>query len=70
MNRDHGLFLLIGLLAGFMLGYLGHEAMSDLQPARLAAGAAPGVAPPAAQPAAGATPAVPMEEIQRLKGSG
>jgi tetratricopeptide (TPR) repeat protein len=46
VNRDHFLFLLIGLLGGFLGGYLAHEAMTDLQPARVAAGApAPAAAP-------------------------
>jgi len=40
VKRDHALFLLVGLLAGFLVGYLAHEAMSGVQPPRLAAGAA------------------------------
>lgn len=72
MNRDHALILLIGLLAGFIGGYLGHEVMSDVQPARLVPGApGPATPPPAAgapgpaAPAAGGAPA--MAEIQRLQ---
>jgi tetratricopeptide (TPR) repeat protein len=40
VNRDNALFLLVGLLAGFLVGYLAHEAMAGVQPQRLAAGAA------------------------------
>lgn len=39
MNRDNALFLLVGLLAGFLVGYLAHEAMSGVQPQRVAPGA-------------------------------
>ena len=39
MNRDHFLFLIIGLLAGFIGGYLAHESMSNRQPAPLWHGA-------------------------------
>jgi Flp pilus assembly protein TadD len=71
LNRDHALFLLIGLLAGFIGGYLGHESMADVQPARLVPGAS---APPAAMgPTAPGAPAPPagggpaMAEIQELQ---
>ncbi len=61
MNRDHLLFLLGGLLVGFLLGYVGHEAMDDLQPVRIAAGAVaprgPGVSNPAVAPAGQGAPA-------------
>ena len=40
MKRENGLFLLVGLLAGFLVGYLAHEAITPLQPTRLAPGAA------------------------------
>jgi len=40
VNRDNALFLLVGLLAGFLVGYLAHEAMAGIQPQRAAAGAA------------------------------
>lgn len=54
MNKDHVLFLVIGLLGGFLLGYVGHEVMASRQPApaRIAAanggdgGAGAGMAPP------------------------
>ncbi len=39
MTRDNVLFILIGLLAGFIGGYLMHEVMADRQPARLVHGA-------------------------------
>jgi len=50
VKRDHALFLLVGLLAGFLVGYLAHEAMSGVQPPRIAAGAV-------ADPHAGGPPA-------------
>ncbi len=70
MNRDHLLFLLIGLLAGFLVGYISHEAMTGVQPPRVAPGtevaAMPQQAPPAEQ---GSAPAggPPMAEINRLR---
>ena len=76
MNRDHALFLLIGLLAGFLGGYLAHEAVVGVQPARVAAGsaaaapfaggdAAAGAGSNAA--AAGGAPMAPMAEVARLQ---
>jgi predicted Zn-dependent protease len=46
VNKDHVLFLVIGLLGGFLLGYVGHEVMASRQPApahaaSLNAGASP-----------------------------
>lgn len=35
MTRDHLLFLVGGLLGGFILGYLGHEVVAARQPPRL-----------------------------------
>lgn len=35
MTRDHLLFLVGGLLGGFVLGYLGHEVVAARQPPRL-----------------------------------
>jgi tetratricopeptide (TPR) repeat protein len=71
------MFLLIGLLSGFIAGYLVHESMAARQPLRLPVGAAPAAAPGApggAAPAgpggagAGAAAAGPMsEEVARLK---
>jgi tetratricopeptide (TPR) repeat protein len=71
LSRDHFLFLLIGVLTGFLAGYLVHEAVVGVQPPRVAAGAAmaagdttsPGDAGGA--PAAGAQP--PMAEVNRLR---
>ncbi|MCG8456665.1 MAG: tetratricopeptide repeat protein [Holophagales bacterium] len=55
MTRDHLLFLIIGLLAGFTGGYLAHEFMAARQPPPLWAGAAgPGAAAAMQQQAAGA----------------
>lgn len=68
MNRNNALYLVIGLLAGFLAGYIGHESMSSVQPARLPPhGAAGGVAPPlggGAPAGSGAAPA--MAEITEL----
>lgn len=46
MNRENALFLLVGLLAGFLVGYLAHEAMSGVQPPRLATSTAPAAGDP------------------------
>lgn len=63
MNRDHALYLVAGLLGGFVLGYLAHEAMASRQPPRFGA--------PAAAAAAGssspAAPAGAMPEVERLR---
>lgn len=76
MNRDHVLFLLIGLLGGFLAGYLAHEAMAGVQPARVAAGMTGVAMPPSAPagPPAGAAPGAPaaaagdpMAEVQALR---
>ncbi len=34
MNRDHALVLVVGLLVGFVAGYLVHEVMASSQPPR------------------------------------
>ena len=65
MNRDHALFLLIGLLAGFLGGYVAHEMMAETQPARIAPGAAAAAPHPPADGESGAPPA--MAEINRLR---
>lgn len=63
MNRDHLLFLLIGLVTGFLGGYVGHEVMAGVQPAPLAASAGN---PHAAIAAEGGTQAE-MADISRLR---
>jgi len=71
LNRDNWLFTIIGLLVGFIAGYLMHEVMAPRQPARLAAGAAAvaqaaeGGEGGAAAPAASSGPS--MEQIQQLR---
>ena len=55
MNRDNILFVVLGLLAGFIAGYLGHEVMSERQPARRIVGG-PGTAAPPAGPMASPPP--------------
>jgi predicted Zn-dependent protease len=76
MNRDHALFVTIGLLAGFIGGYVMRDIMASRQPAfqggglQMPAQVAPAAAPvePAAGPAPGAPPGgAPMAEIQRLR---
>lgn len=67
MNRDSLLFLVIGLLTGFIGGYVMHEVMAARQPApaRPTQSAATVTAPTAA--AAGAASAQPaMDRVQRL----
>ena len=82
MNKDHVLFLVIGLLGGFLLGYVGHEVMASRQPARARAenvaaggmGAPQGMpqgAPqgmPQGMPPAGAQGGAPgVEQVQQLR---
>lgn len=72
--KDNLLFMVIGLLTGFIGGYLMHEAMSARQPALRAPGAVAetpagtaGTGSPG-QPGAGASsPAAAMEQVQRLR---
>jgi tetratricopeptide (TPR) repeat protein len=75
MNRDHVLFLLVGLLGGFLAGYMAHEAVVGVQPARVAAseaaaagpaGAAPAPSVPSASGAAGGNAPV-MAEVRELE---
>jgi Flp pilus assembly protein TadD len=69
MNKDNLLFTIIGLLSGFVLGYVAHEVMTTRQPARLVMNSlepAPGSAPAGAAPAGGA-PAAGMERVQQLR---
>lgn len=70
MNRDNVLFTVIGILTGFISGYVLHESMAARQPQRRVV--VEGVtAPPAAPSAGGATnsPSATgaMEEVQRLR---
>jgi Flp pilus assembly protein TadD len=68
MRRDHVLFLIIGLLAGFLGGYLLHESMARVQPAPLGAGAPLEGHPPIPGEAAGGAATGPqMADIQRLR---
>lgn len=48
MSRDHLLFLLVGVLGGFILGYVGHEVMSARQPVPAFAAGNPAAGGPAA----------------------
>lgn len=66
MNRDNALFTVIGLLGGFIAGYVLHEQMSAVQPARRIAGGA------AATQVTGAAPSAPSAapagmEMERLR---
>jgi tetratricopeptide (TPR) repeat protein len=66
VNRDNALFLVIGLLGGFLAGYLLHESMAAVQPPR--AGAAASGAPHAGVTTAPDDPNAPrMAEIERLR---
>jgi tetratricopeptide (TPR) repeat protein len=72
VNRDNALFVTIGILIGFIAGYVLHEVMAARQPPRLPAPGAPSTAQqgPMSAPAAEEeqAPAVPpMAEIQRLR---
>lgn len=80
MNRDHVLFVTIGLLAGFIAGYLLRDVMAARQPAFQgganpmaaavaveAPGPVAGDTPSGAAPAAGTGGGPPMAEIQRLR---
>ncbi|HVS04440.1 MAG TPA: tetratricopeptide repeat protein [Thermoanaerobaculia bacterium] len=71
MTRDNVLYVLVGLLAGFIAGYFVHEAVVARQPPR-AVGAVPfhgGTAPQGAPP--GAAPATDqgaqMQQIEQLR---
>ncbi len=67
MNRDNLLFLVIGLLAGFIGGYVMHETMAARQPSMSPPGAGQAAGP--AQPATGGAPGggqPAMEQVQRL----
>ncbi len=66
MNRDNALFAVIGLLAGFIGGYVMQEVMSERQPARRVSGTSS-----AAAGGGGSSPATgggqpAMEQVQQL----
>lgn len=70
MQRDHVLFLVIGLLTGFIAGYILHEEMATRQPERRVAGqaataTAPPNAPAAAQQGAGGAAAPQVQALQQ-----
>ena len=77
MNKDNLLFTIVGILIGFVSGYLLFEAMATRQPARLVAGQVPpgadagamgqqqGAPPPGQGTPAGDGPA--MAQIEELK---
>lgn len=74
MTRDHLLVLLIGLLSGFILGYVAHEVMASRQPVpAFAGGVQPSAVPQAQQQAAQSRPqpapqgGAAMEDVQRLR---
>ncbi|HSK79621.1 MAG TPA: tetratricopeptide repeat protein [Thermoanaerobaculia bacterium] len=79
MNKDNLLFVIVGILIGFVSGYLLFEAMATRQPARLVAGQVPpGSVPPGAEagamgqgapgdPSAGAGAGPAMAQIEELK---
>lgn len=62
LKRDQVLFLVIGLLVGFLAGYVSQEQMAAVQPPRLGAAPATGPAAPALPGSGGAMP-----EIERLR---
>lgn len=75
LTKDNVLFTVIGILLGFISGYLMHEVMAARQPPRLRPGMAANAqgmaaeAPGGAEAAAGAPAAgaPPMQEIQQLR---
>ena len=70
MKRDHILFLVIGVLVGFIAGYLLQEVMVLRQPPRLAPGTGSAAAPAggAGQPGAPAVdPQAQMQAVQQLR---
>ncbi|MEM8962323.1 MAG: tetratricopeptide repeat protein [Acidobacteriota bacterium] len=72
MNRDNVLFLVIGVLVGFIAGYVAHEMMLERQPRRLVPGQEtvnvaqpPGASGALASPQAN-DPQAAMDRVQRL----
>ena len=70
MNRDNLLFLVIGLLTGFIGGYVMHETMAARQPAPALSGTGQAAGSGSARPATGDAPNArgqpAMEQVQRL----
>lgn len=72
MNRDQALFLVVGLLAGFLAGYVLQEEMAEIQPPRVAPGSGSAIASPATPiqaptPQRAPAPPAAMAEIERLR---
>lgn len=70
MNRSDALFLVIGLLVGFIGGYLMQEVMAERQPPRLVhgeGGEAPGAPTPSPGPGPAAARQGAIEEIRSLE---
>lgn len=72
MSRDNVLFIVIGILIGFISGYLMHEVMASRQPPRLVhgdVGEAPlvGSTPTPAPPPQGPAPAALAQEMRALE---
>jgi tetratricopeptide (TPR) repeat protein len=74
LNKDNLLFTIIGLLIGFLAGYMLQEALAARQPARRMAGDVAAAPQEAAAPSPGGAPGMPaaggapeMEAIQRLR---
>jgi tetratricopeptide (TPR) repeat protein len=67
LNRDNFLFLTLGALAGFIIGFMAFEVMQERQPQRLVHGEGGPVAeaPPAAPPANGGAPM--MAQVEALR---
>lgn len=67
-NRDHLLFLIAGLMIGFVAAYAAFESIGANQPARLAAGAqAPGQGPAPGQPGTQQQgPGFTMADVQQM----
>jgi len=65
VNRENGLFLAVGILAGFLAGYVVHEEMAIRQPSRLAPGAATSTQQQEDPHAGGGARAAEIERLRR-----
>jgi tetratricopeptide (TPR) repeat protein len=65
LNRDNLLFLILGTLAGFILGFMGFEWMSDNQPQRLVHGGDTTAAAPPPPTAGGGGPMPAVAQLQQ-----